>query len=68
MTCSVSCEIFDGMAQVRDMDSLPEPDVDLILGNDLVRSDAVTPPVVTKILYLLRIWRGRMKRPSLFMP
>ncbi|KAK3878764.1 hypothetical protein Pcinc_016575 [Petrolisthes cinctipes] len=46
--CRVSCNLFNGTAQVGVVESLPESNVDLILGNDLVRGEEVGAPVMTK--------------------
>ncbi|KAK3895462.1 hypothetical protein Pcinc_000804 [Petrolisthes cinctipes] len=45
--CRVSCNLFNGTAQVGVVESLPESNVDLILGNDLVRGEEVSAPVMT---------------------
>ncbi|KAK3889852.1 hypothetical protein Pcinc_006178 [Petrolisthes cinctipes] len=41
------CDSFRGEAQFEVVESLPESGVDLILGNDLLRGEVVTAPVLT---------------------
>lgn len=48
--CRLNCELFDVTAQVGVMDTLLEADVDLILGNTLVRGQAVSAPAFTEDL------------------
>lgn len=47
MTCRTNCDLLNGTAQVGVRDNLLEPDVDHILGNDLVPGEAVSAAVLT---------------------
>ena len=49
LECDVVCDLFSGKARVGVVDNLPEDGVDLILGNDLVRGDDVSVPVLTRV-------------------
>lgn len=45
--CEVVCDLFQGVARLGVVESLPESGVDLILGNDLVRGENLTAPVLS---------------------
>ena len=45
--CKVVCDLFQGVARLGVVESLPECGVDLILGNDLVRGESLTVPVLS---------------------
>ena len=49
LECDVVCDLYSGKARVGVVDNLPEDGVDLILGNDLVRGDDVSVPVLTRV-------------------
>lgn len=49
ITCVVECDIFQGVARVGVVDSLPEDGITFLLGNDLIQGLTPVVPVVSEV-------------------